>query len=118
VLYVRDGTTIESLLHGAGHESGRRAGTESVLLAAGLGEACRIAMDWIEMPSVKRLRDVFWFDLRKEIASSSMVSRITVPPVLEAMGIAPEIGMGAIRFSLGRGTTFGEIDEVLGVSER
>ncbi|UQR62954.1 hypothetical protein LRP30_40515 [Bradyrhizobium sp. C-145] len=33
------------------------------------------------------------------------------------MGIAPEVGMGAIRFSLGRGTTPGEIDEVVGVFE-
>ena len=29
------------------------------------------------------------------------------------MGIAPEIGMGAIRFSLGRGTTQDEIEEVV-----
>lgn len=36
-LYVRRG--IEPLMHGASHESGRRAGTESALLAAGLGTA-------------------------------------------------------------------------------
>lgn len=154
-LYVRDGTTIEPLLHGAGHEGGRRAGTESVLLAVGLGEACRIAMDWIEMPSVQRLRDVFWSDLREtfgnrvvlnghlserlpntlnvsfpgragadilaripEIAASTgsacHAGQITLSPVLKAMGIAPEVGMGAIRFSLGRGTTLGEISEALG----
>jgi cysteine sulfinate desulfinase/cysteine desulfurase-like protein len=64
-LYVRDGATIEPLLHGAGHESGRRAGTESVLLAAALGEACKVALDWIGMPRVQRLRDVFWSDLRE-----------------------------------------------------
>jgi cysteine desulfurase len=28
------------------------------------------------------------------------------------MGVAPEVGMGAIRFSLGRGTTREEIDAV------
>jgi len=28
------------------------------------------------------------------------------------MGVAPEAGMGAIRFSLGRGTTQDEIDAV------
>ena len=33
-------------------------------------------------------------------------------PVLEAMGVPPEIGMGAVRFSLGRGTTVEEIDRV------
>ena len=37
--------------------------------------------------------------------------RIELSPVLEAMGIAPEVGMGAIRFSLGRGTTQQDIDE-------
>ena len=31
-LYVRRGTSIEPLVHGAGHEGGRRAGTESVML--------------------------------------------------------------------------------------
>jgi cysteine desulfurase len=38
--------------------------------------------------------------------------RIELSPVLEAMGVAPEVGMGAIRFSLGRGTTREEIDAV------
>jgi cysteine desulfurase len=33
--------------------------------------------------------------------------------VLEAMGVAPRVGMGAIRFSLGRSTTRDEIDAVL-----
>jgi cysteine sulfinate desulfinase/cysteine desulfurase-like protein len=31
----------------------------------------------------------------------------------EAMGIAPEVGMGAIRFSLGRTTTDDEIDATI-----
>jgi cysteine sulfinate desulfinase/cysteine desulfurase-like protein len=34
-------------------------------------------------------------------------------PVLQAMGVPPEIGMGAIRFSLGRGTTAEEVDIVV-----
>src|SRR5690348_13743689 len=51
-LYVRAGKAIEPLIHGAGHEDGRRAGTESVLLAAALGKACQIAMNWIGMPRV------------------------------------------------------------------
>ena len=43
VLYVREGMKMTPLLHGAGQEGGRRAGTESVILAVGLGEACRVA---------------------------------------------------------------------------
>jgi cysteine desulfurase len=38
---------------------------------------------------------------------------IELSPVLEAMGVPPEIGMGAVRFSLGRGTTAEEIDTVM-----
>ena len=36
--------------------------------------------------------------------------RIELSPVLEAMGVTPEVGMGAIRFSLGRATTRDELD--------
>jgi cysteine desulfurase len=39
--------------------------------------------------------------------------RIELSPVLEAMGVAAEVGMGAIRFSLGRATTQNEIDVVV-----
>ena len=39
--------------------------------------------------------------------------RIELSPVLNAMGVTPEVGMGAIRFSLGRGTTRGDIDLVV-----
>lgn len=39
--------------------------------------------------------------------------RIEMSPVLEAMGIAPQVGIGAIRFSLGRSTTADEIDQVV-----
>ena len=43
-LYIRTGTPlIDPLMHGAGHEGGRRAGTENVLLAVGLGQACALA---------------------------------------------------------------------------
>jgi cysteine desulfurase len=39
--------------------------------------------------------------------------RIELSPVLEAMGIAPEVGIGAVRFSLGRMTTQDEIDVLI-----
>jgi cysteine desulfurase len=42
-LYIRKGIKIEPLIHGAGHESGRRAGTENIVLDVALGEACDIA---------------------------------------------------------------------------
>jgi cysteine desulfurase len=37
---------------------------------------------------------------------------IELSPVLKAMGVPPETGMGAIRFSLGRWTTDAEIGAV------
>ncbi len=38
---------------------------------------------------------------------------IALSPVLNAMGVPAEIGIGAIRFSLGRGTTQADVEEVL-----
>jgi cysteine desulfurase len=153
-LFVRRGVSLEPLIHGAGHESGRRAGTESALLAVGLGQACELARDLRQMEQVRALRDRFWQMLRKQFGnlvvlnghpvhrlpntlnvafvgrvgaeilarldgvaastgSACHAGRIELSPVLEAMGVAPEVGMGAIRFSLGRGTTADEIGLVV-----
>ena len=152
-LFVRRGVSLEPLIHGAGHEAGRRAGTESALLAVGLGEACRLARDLATMERVHILRDGFWQMLREQFGNRvvlnghpthrlpntlnvSFVGRIgaeilgrlegvaastgsachsgclELSPALEAMGVAPEVGMGAVRFSLGRETTRNEIDAV------
>jgi len=58
-LYLRDGVPIEPLIRGAAHERGRRAGTESVLLATGLGIACTIVQQEIavEVPRLINLRE-------------------------------------------------------------
>ena len=42
-LYIRNGVALAKLMHGAGQESGWRAGTENVLEIVGLGKACEIA---------------------------------------------------------------------------
>jgi cysteine desulfurase len=153
-LFARRGLTLEPLIHGAGHESGRRAGTESALLAIGLGAACELAADLAPMERVRELRDRFWGELRarfgtrvvlnghpkhclpntlnvsfpgeigadilarlEDIAASTgsacHAGRVELSPVLRAMAVAPEIGMGAIRFSLGRGTTAEEVAAVV-----
>ncbi len=63
-LYIRRGVRLEPLVHGAGHESGRRAGTESALLDAALGEACAIAAGLAPMGRAQALRDRLWDGLR------------------------------------------------------
>lgn len=64
-LYIREGTTLEPLIHGAGHELGRRAGTESALLTAALGEACELAGDLSGMNRIRILRDQLWTGLKE-----------------------------------------------------
>jgi cysteine desulfurase len=153
-LYVRSGIALEPLIHGGGHERGRRAGTESALLAAGLGAACELAGDLGWTVRVRELRDRLWDALRARFGERvvlnghaerrlpntlnvSFVGRIgadvlaaatgiaastgsachsglvEISPVLRAMGVSDEIGMGAVRFSLGRGTTADEIDAAI-----
>jgi cysteine desulfurase len=153
-LFVRRSVHLEPLIHGAEHEAGRRAGTESALLAVGLGKACELARDLAPIDRVRTLRDHFWQDLREQFkdrvvlnghatyhlpntlnvsfvgrigaeilgrldgvaastGSACHSGRIELSPVLGAMGVAPKVGMGAIRFSLGRGTTRDEIDAVV-----
>jgi cysteine desulfurase len=153
-LYIRGGLEIEPLVHGAGHEGGRRADTESAMLIAALGQACEVARPQIGMSSLRQLRDLFWDQLRAAFGNQvvlnghpehrlpntlnvSFVGRVgadilaqipnvaastgsachsgetKLSPVLQAMGIAPEVGMGAIRFSLGRSTTQDEIKDVV-----
>jgi len=63
-VYIREGTKIEPFVHGAGHEAGRRAGTENVLLSVALGAACEAARKWIGMLQAHALRDRLWDGLR------------------------------------------------------
>jgi cysteine desulfurase len=58
-LFIRSGTGIDSLIHGAGQERGKRAGTENVPYMVGLGVACEIASTALPdyEKKVKHLRD-------------------------------------------------------------
>jgi cysteine desulfurase len=66
VLYVRRGVRLEPLIHGAGHEGGRRAGTENVPYLVGLGEACAVARRGLAEATarLRQLRDRLWERLR------------------------------------------------------
>jgi len=47
-LYIRNGVTVGSQVHGGGQEMGLRSGTENVAGVAALGEACRLAVRDVE----------------------------------------------------------------------
>lgn len=65
-LYIRQGVQLEPFMHGSGHESGRRAGTENVLEIVALGAAAELAIARADQSETLRLRDLFWNRLREE----------------------------------------------------
>ena len=64
-LYVRKGISIEPLIHGAGHESGRRAGTENIIFDVALGKACEIAKEALKSDSLKLMTEYFYNSLKE-----------------------------------------------------
>jgi cysteine desulfurase len=73
-LYVRRGVGLEPLIHGAAHEGGRRAGTESALLATGLGAACALAISANRNHDIQLLRDRLWAQLRAAFGNQVMLN--------------------------------------------
>lgn len=63
-LYIREGLHIEPLIHGAGHEGGRRAGTENILLEVGLGKACELALPLVQSGALAELTTYFYSRLK------------------------------------------------------
>ncbi|WP_226618001.1 cysteine desulfurase family protein [Cytobacillus firmus] len=153
-LYIRKGTELEPLIHGAGHEFGMRAGTENTLLAAGLGKACELAGKHVTEGRIADLTNYFWGKLKEafgeeivlngheekrlpntlnvsfmnrngqdilsaipQLAASTgsacHAGKVELSPVLREMEVPEYIGMGAIRFSLGKYTTKEELDQVV-----
>jgi cysteine desulfurase len=81
-LYVRRGVELEPLIHGAGHESGRRAGTENVPYLVALGTACDIARASLPAATerLQSLRDRLW--ARLQAGSNSGGASPRFPPGL------------------------------------
>jgi len=153
-LYLRRGVEIEPLVHGAGHECGRRAGTENVLFDVALGAACElVTSDPIEA-RLRELSNHFLSELHRvfgarvvlnghpteRLANTVNVGFVgqsgvdvlnaldgvaastgaacdsgvrELSGVLGAMGVSPEVGLGAIRFSMGRSTTREQLDRIV-----
>ena len=66
VLYVREGVELRNLMFGAGHEGGKRPGTENVLEIVGLGKSCEIAARDLEQNQkiMKENRDFLFLELK------------------------------------------------------
>jgi len=151
-LYVRDGRPLTPLIHGGGQEGGRRAGTENVILTAGLGAACRIASQRLRTDAERirsmrdRLQGLLFEGIEGLVLNGHPEHRlpntlnVSVPGiegarilesipwlmastgaachdrtvklshVLAAMHVPPKIGMGALRLTLGRGTTMEQVE--------
>jgi selenium donor protein len=152
-LYVRSGLRLPSLIHGGGHESGRRAGTESNHDVVGLGRAAELAAERLASfgRESRALRDRLRRRLEERLGplringdpeaglpntlsvcfrgvdASALLAEIAdrvaasagaachaegvdLSSVLEAMRIPLEEAMGAVRFSVGRGTSAEDID--------
>jgi cysteine desulfurase len=68
-LFIRKGTNLEKLIHGAGHERNKRAGTENVLGVVGLGKACEIAKRDLKknMAHMQSMRDSLHLGLQETL---------------------------------------------------
>ncbi len=164
-LFVRRGVAVESLIHGAGHESGRRAGTENVPYIVALGKAAEVAAAGLPGATerLRSLRDRLHEALNRALGDRIVLNghatmrlpntlnvnfvghvgaellqsvpgvaastgsachegKVSLSPVLSAMGVSPEIGKGAVRLSAGRFTTEDDIDraadQLIGAANR
>jgi cysteine desulfurase len=74
-LYIRRGIDLPPLLLGAGQEHGRRPGTENVAYIVALGEACRIAKQYLQtgLHELRNLADELYTRLKREIPGLRLV---------------------------------------------
>jgi cysteine desulfurase len=155
-LFIKKGRRLTPLIHGAAQEGGSRAGTENVILAVGLGIACKSAKERLDndrtmMEGMRnRLETLLFAGLEGLVLNGHPQERlpntlnISVPGlpgseildgipglcastgaacheksvrlshVLTAMGVPPEIGMGALRLTVGRSNTMEQIERAAG----
>jgi cysteine desulfurase len=66
-MFIRDDVTLEPLIHGAGHEQGRRAGTEPVANVVALGKAAELVRTDRSSDKTRRQRDALQCMLQDEL---------------------------------------------------
>ena len=75
-LYIRQGTKIENLIHGASQEKGIRPGTENVPYIVGLGKACELAQQNLSAISnhLSILRDKLLRGLQEKLGTTVKIN--------------------------------------------
>src|SRR3990170_1764501 len=101
-LYVRAGTHILGQQHGGTQERHRRAGTEDVAGAVGMGVVVELDLEGVAA----------------SVGSACTTGSAEPSHVLTAMGYPEEEARGSLRFSMGRSTTDADVDEALSVVPR
>lgn len=88
-LYVRRGTQLESLLHGAGHECGLRAGTENVPYIVALGRAAALVARHLESAQerMEMLRDRLEQKIRDGVGSPLTVNSAEAPRLPNTLSV-------------------------------
>lgn len=89
-LFVRRGIMLEPLLHGADHESGRRAGTENVLGVVGLGRAAELAAQSLPAATERlaQLRDRLWSELSARLGAKVVRHAVTAPCLPNTLNVS------------------------------
>jgi cysteine desulfurase len=89
-LYVRQGVALEPVLHGAGHESGLRAGTENVAGIVAFGAAALLATKSLDASQERlaALRDDLHTSLRAGIGAGLIVHGELAPRLPNTLSVS------------------------------
>ncbi|HET9184368.1 MAG TPA: IscS subfamily cysteine desulfurase [Candidatus Angelobacter sp.] len=102
-LYVRSGVKVAPIIHGGGHEHGRRSGTLNVPGIVGFGKACEIAQQVLPEESCRiaglrnRLHDRLVAELDNVVINGSMEHRLPGNLNISFLGVDGEELMTAVN---------------------
>jgi len=70
-LFIKEGTKIEALIHGGGHERNLRSGTENVYGIVGFGKAVELSKK-IDYKKISKLRDKLLEEILKNLSETKL----------------------------------------------
>jgi len=129
-LYIRENVPFLPLIHGAGQENGKRAGTENVAFIVGLGKACSILKQKLknkENLKIARLRDKLWEGLKTNFeVIRHGASQYCLPNTIYVsfkkitaqhfLNVLPEICVSPGAACHSQKTTFSHVLKAMGIS--